>query len=63
MRGHAELVGMGEGSPPFTLPVSKNPALPILEILAAQMISLALSKIGGFEAGQFVHASKVTTTE
>jgi hypothetical protein len=54
---------MGEGSPPFHLPVSKNPALPILEILAAQMISLALAKIGGFEAGRFVHASKVTTTE
>jgi glucosamine--fructose-6-phosphate aminotransferase (isomerizing) len=63
MNGQAELVGMGEGSPPFHLPVSKNPALPILEILAAQMISLALAKIGGFEAGRFVHASKVTTTE
>jgi glucosamine--fructose-6-phosphate aminotransferase (isomerizing) len=63
MRGHAQLVGMGEGLPPFTLPVSKDPALPILEILAAQMISLALAKIGGFEAGRFVHASKVTTIE
>jgi glutamine---fructose-6-phosphate transaminase (isomerizing) len=61
--GQANLVGMGEGSPPFHLPVSPLAALPILEILAAQMVSLALAKIGGFEAGRFIHANKITITE
>jgi glucosamine--fructose-6-phosphate aminotransferase (isomerizing) len=61
--GQAQVVGMGEGTPPFHLPICPPPALPILEILAAQMISLALARISGFEAGRFIHASKVTTTE
>jgi hypothetical protein len=34
-----------------------------LEILPAQMISLALARISGFEVGKFIHASKVTTVE
>lgn len=61
--GLVELVSMGEGSIPFYLPTCPYPALPILEILVAQMVSLALAKIQGFEAGQFIHISKVTATE
>lgn len=61
--GLAEKVGMGEGSPPFHLPICPHPALPILEILPAQMLSLALAEILGIEAGRFIHASKVTATE
>jgi glucosamine--fructose-6-phosphate aminotransferase (isomerizing) len=61
--GLAEQVGMGGGSPPFHLPLCPLPALPILEILLAQMVSLALAEILGNEAGQFIHANKVTTTE
>ena len=61
--GLVELVSMGAGSAPFHLPVCPDPALPILEILAAQMVSLALAEIQGFEAGRFIHANKVTTIE
>ena len=62
--GWAEPVSMmGEGLAPFRLPICPLPALPILEILPAQMLSLALAEILGIEAGRFVHASKVTTTE
>ncbi len=61
--GKARAVGAGEGRPPFRLPVCQSYALPILEIMAAQMISLALAKMQGFEAGRFIHTSKVTTVE
>lgn len=61
--GQAEVVGMGAGPPPFHLPLCSYPALPILEILPAQMVSLALAKTLGIEAGRFIHASKVTAVE
>jgi len=61
--GLAEPVGMGKGPAPFHLPISPLSALPILEILPAQMLSLALAEILGIEAGRFLHASKVTTVE
>ena len=61
--GLAEPVGMAKGPPPFHLPICPLPALPILEILTAQMLSLALADIQGIEAGKFVHASKVTAIE
>jgi glucosamine--fructose-6-phosphate aminotransferase (isomerizing) len=61
--GLAEQVGMGKGSPPFNLPACPLPALPILEIMLAQMVSLALAEISGFVAGEFIHASKVTSIE
>jgi glucosamine--fructose-6-phosphate aminotransferase (isomerizing) len=35
----------------------------VLEVLPAQMLSLALAADAGIEAGRFVHASKVTSTE
>jgi glucosamine--fructose-6-phosphate aminotransferase (isomerizing) len=61
--GQAELVGLEGGSPPFQLPSCPYPALPILEILPAQIISLALAQLRGIEAGRFVHANKVTMIE
>lgn len=61
--GVVDQVMMGAGSPPFNLPLCPPPALPIFEIQFAQMVSLALAELQGFEAGKFLHASKVTTTE
>jgi glutamine---fructose-6-phosphate transaminase (isomerizing) len=61
--GLAETVGMRPGSPPFNLPACPLAALPFLEILPAQLLSLALAEMQGIEAGQLVHASKVTATE
>ncbi len=61
--GMAEVVQTGAGEGPFDLP-SCNPAcLPILEILPAQMISLALAARQGFEPGRFAHIGKVTRIE
>lgn len=61
--GLVNQVRVGMGSPPFNLPVCPLQALPIFEIQFAQMVSLALAEIHGFEAGKFFHASKVTTIE
>jgi glutamine---fructose-6-phosphate transaminase (isomerizing) len=61
--GQSQLAGAGIGSPPFGLPNCPEAALPILEILPAQMISLALAEIMGIEAGHFMHTAKVTSTE
>jgi glucosamine--fructose-6-phosphate aminotransferase (isomerizing) len=61
--GLVDQVMLGEGSPPFNLPMVSLPALPILEIQFAQMVSLALAELQGFEAGKFLHASKVTSVE
>jgi glucosamine--fructose-6-phosphate aminotransferase (isomerizing) len=61
--GVAEPISMGDGKAPFHLPICPPPALPILEILPAQMLSLALAEILGIEAGRFIHTSKVTAIE
>jgi glucosamine--fructose-6-phosphate aminotransferase (isomerizing) len=61
--GVVDQVVMGQGSPPFNLPLCSQSALPILEIQFAQMVSLALAELQGFEAGKFLHASKVTSIE
>ena len=44
----------------FRLPKVPDAVRPILEILPVQMLSLALASRGGFEAGCFVRASKIT---
>jgi glucosamine--fructose-6-phosphate aminotransferase (isomerizing) len=44
-------------------PSLRVPSVPVLEILPAQMLSLALAAHAGIEAGRFVHATKVTATE
>lgn len=47
----------------FALASVPNAVLPLLEILPAQMISLALAQLHGHEAGTFTHAQKVTLKE
>src|SRR5207302_9001371 len=47
----------------FRIPRVGEAARPILEILPAQMISLALGALGGFEAGRFEVATKITANE
>ncbi len=61
--GLVDQVRMAWGPPPNNLPLCPSPALPIFEIQFAQMVSLALATLQGFEAGKFLHASKVTVTE
>lgn len=48
---------------PFDLPPAPLPAMPLLEILPAQMLSVALADRAGREAGVFRFAAKVTTTQ
>ena len=47
----------------FALPPCPDPALPILEILPVQMMTLALAELRNLQAGSFSLASKVTTVE
>lgn len=47
----------------FALPEVPTVALPVLEILPAQMVSFALAELHGHAAGSFRHAAKVTTAE
>jgi glucosamine--fructose-6-phosphate aminotransferase (isomerizing) len=47
----------------FSLPPSSEVALPIFEILPAQMVTLALARLQGREPGLFEHAHKVTLVE
>jgi glucosamine--fructose-6-phosphate aminotransferase (isomerizing) len=54
----AELVSASSPGPSLRVP-----SVPVLEILPAQMLSLALAAHAGIEAGRFVHATKVTATE
>ncbi|MGQ9681504.1 MAG: SIS domain-containing protein [Anaerolineae bacterium] len=60
--GRGALVGPdGEGA--FAIPPVPEPALPILEMLPVQMMTLALAALQGFEPGRFALGSKVTTVE
>lgn len=61
--GRAGLVSEGYNENPFDLPPSFPASLPILEILPAQMISLALAAMQGFEPGRFQRIGKITKTE
>lgn len=56
-------VGEDAAVPALRLPSSHVMARPLVEILPAQMLSLALAAQKGIEAGRFTHASKVTSTE
>ncbi len=47
----------------YALPPCSPAALPLLEILPVQMMTLALAKIKHITAGSFTLGSKVTTTE
>jgi glucosamine--fructose-6-phosphate aminotransferase (isomerizing) len=61
--GRAELIGSEARLPSLRIPAVPASVLPILEILPAQMITLALAAQTGREAGRFSIGSKVTTTE
>jgi hypothetical protein len=61
--GKAALVRIGEGEGVFTLPFAAPAGLPMLEILPAQMLSLACAQLTGWSAGEFGHTGKVTEVE
>jgi glucosamine--fructose-6-phosphate aminotransferase (isomerizing) len=61
--GRAALVHNSPQPEPFALPPAPEVARPLLELLPAQMVSLALARLKGHEPGQFGRASKVTLTE
>jgi glucosamine--fructose-6-phosphate aminotransferase (isomerizing) len=61
--GRAELLGKDAQLSSLRIPEVPESALPILEILPAQMVSLALAAQTGREAGRFTLGSKVTTIE
>jgi len=62
-RERGELVGEGAAFAACNLPSAPGSIQPILEILPAQMITLALAAQAGREAGRFEFAAKVTRTE
>ena len=61
--GRAELIGESSSPDCFRLADCEPGARPILEILPAQMITLALAALAGREAGKFERAAKITATE
>lgn len=61
--GRAELLGPAAEVAALRIPDKLTRLLPTLEILPIQMMTLALAAKAGFEAGNFVHATKVTTEE
>ncbi len=61
--GQAALVQESPEADAFALPPSPASARPVLEILPAQMLSVALAQLHGHEAGRFVRATKITATE
>ena len=61
--GRAELLGINAQLSSLRIPEVPESALPILEILPAQMVTLALAAQTGREAGRFTLGSKVTTIE
>jgi glutamine---fructose-6-phosphate transaminase (isomerizing) len=61
--GKAALVEVQPGEEVFHLPAATAAGLPILEILPAQMLSLALARLHGHVPGEFTWGSKVTSKE
>lgn len=61
--GRSALVGWADVLGVFSLPRSSGVALPILEILPAQILSMTLALMGGHPPGIFQRATKVTTAE
>ncbi len=61
--GRAHLIRQSDEADLFALPHSSLTVLPLLEILPAQMLSLALALSIGHAPGQFSHATKVTDVE
>lgn len=61
--GRTALVGVGSSADGFTLSPCPDQALPIMEILPVQMMTLALARLRHITAGSFTLGSKITTTE
>jgi len=61
--GVAGLVRAGTGSDPLTIPAGAPWMRPILEILPAQVLTVAAAERHGRRAGEFSHIGKVTTVE
>jgi glucosamine--fructose-6-phosphate aminotransferase (isomerizing) len=61
--GSAALVEVGSEASVFHLPNCPDPALPILEILPVQMMTLALADLRNLRAGSFSLGTKITITE
>ena len=59
----AAICGFSVKQGPFALPRVDNAVRPILELLPAQMMSLALGYLHGHEPGKFERITKVTTVE
>jgi glucosamine--fructose-6-phosphate aminotransferase (isomerizing) len=61
--GHGFLIGLNADDAVFRLPEVPAVALPILEILPAQMLSVGIAHRKGIEPGMFIVNTKVTATE
>jgi glutamine---fructose-6-phosphate transaminase (isomerizing) len=61
--GRAAWVEPNGGTGVFDLPSSSSQALPVLEVLPVQMLTLALGELRHITPGSFSVASKVTDTE
>lgn len=61
--GQAALVRQGSAPDTFALPPVPDAALPLVEILVPEMISLALARLRGHIPGNFERNTKITTTE
>ncbi len=61
--GRAELIGPNAEMDALRIPDHLGAALPLIEILPVQMVTLALAANSGREAGRFAFASKVTVEE
>jgi glucosamine--fructose-6-phosphate aminotransferase (isomerizing) len=61
--GRSELIGPAARVQAFRIPAMPARLLPIVEILPIQMMILAVAANLGLEAGQFVHATKITSVE
>ncbi len=61
--GRAALAADSTSTGLFSLPAGPAFLRPLLEILPAQMMSLALAQLRGHEAGRFERAAKVTMNE
>lgn len=60
---HAWWCGVDSAVPAFRLPPHAAPALPLLEILPVQLMTVALAALAARAAGQFTRAAKVTSVE
>lgn len=61
--GRAYLIGPSSDDAVLRLPAVAPVALPIIEILPAQMLSVGLARRAGREPGKFLVSGKVTATE